>query len=163
MLTLPEEHRKLFKEPFGELHENIGEIISIISGGTVYAVGDVVTRNLQKNGITPAVAVIDGHTMRSPCVRMPALRGECINVKNPAGTLTDELIRALSFGVSHPPVTIIVDGEEDLAVIPLVLAAPQGSIILYGQPHRGVVMRTVNREAQETARHFLDHFIPAVV
>ena len=163
MLILPEEHRKLFKEPFGELHENIGEIISIISGGTVYAVGDVVTRNLQKNGITPAVAVIDGHTMRSPCVPMPAHLGECINVKNPAGSLTDELISALSFGVSHPPVTIIVDGEEDLAVIPLVLAAPQGSIILYGQPHRGVVMRTVNREAQETARHFLDHFIPAGV
>jgi len=163
MLILPEEHRKLFKKPFGELHENIEEIIPLISRSTVYAVGDIVTRNLQKNGITPAVAVIDGHTMRSPCVPMPALLGECINVKNPAGSLTDELIRALSFGVSHPPVTIIVDGEEDLAVIPLILAAPQGAIILYGQPRKGVVMRTVNHEAQETARHFLDHFIPSEI
>ncbi|MEI7857717.1 MAG: GTP-dependent dephospho-CoA kinase family protein [Methanomicrobiales archaeon] len=159
MLTLPEEHRKLFKEPFGELHKNIEEILPIISSGIVYAVGDVVTHNLQRNGITPAIAVIDGHTMRSPCSRLPASRGECINVKNPAGTLTDELIRALNYAVLHPPVTIHVDGEEDLAVIPLILAAPLGAIVLYGQPHKGVVMRTVNPEAQQTAQQFLDHFI----
>ena len=27
MLTLPEEHRKLFEEPFGNLHRNINEIL----------------------------------------------------------------------------------------------------------------------------------------
>ena len=159
MFTLPEEHRKLFKEPFGELHKNIEEIIPIISSGIIYAVGDVVTHNLQRNGITPAIAVIDGHTMRSPCSRLPASRGECITVKNPAATLTDELIRALTYAVLHPPVTIHVDGEEDLAVIPLILAAPLGAIVLYGQPHKGVVMRTVTPEAQQTAQRFLDHFI----
>jgi len=159
MLTLPEEHRKLFKEPFGELHQNIEEIIPLLSKGTVYAVGDVVTHNLQKNGITPAIAVIDGHTMRSPCSHMPAHRGECINVKNPAGTLTDELIRALTYAVTHSPVTINVEGEEDLAVIPLIIAAPLGAIVLYGQPHKGVVMRTVDTEAQRTAQHLLDRFI----
>ena len=159
MLTLPEEHRKLFKEPFGELHQNIEEILPILSKGIVYAVGDVVTHNLQRSGITPAIAVIDGYTMRSPCSRLPAIMGECMYVKNPAGTLTDELIRALAYAVLHPPVTINVDGEEDLAVIPLILAAPLGAIVLYGQPHKGVVMRTVNREAQQTAQHFLDHFI----
>lgn len=159
MLTLPKEHRKLFREPFGELHQSIEEIIPLISKSCVYAVGDVVTHNLHRNGITPAIAVIDGHTMRSPCNQMPALRGECINVKNPAGTLTDELIQALTYAVLHPPVTINVDGEEDLAVIPLILAAPLGAIVLYGQPHKGVVMRTVNRKAQQTAQHFLNHFI----
>lgn len=159
MLTLPKEHRKLFMEPFGELHQRIEEIIPLISKSCVYAVGDVVTHNLHRNGITPAIAVIDGHTMRSPCNQMPALRGECINVKNPAGTLTDELIHALTYAVLHPPVTINVDGEEDLAVIPLILAAPLGAIVLYGQPHKGVVMRTVDREAQQTAQQLLDHFI----
>jgi hypothetical protein len=159
MLTLPEEHRKLFKEPFGELYQSIEEIIPLISHGTVYAVGDVVTHNLHKNGITPAIAVIDGYTMRSPCNHMPSHRGECICVKNPAGTLTDELISALTYAVLHPPVTINVDGEEDLAVIPLILAAPIGAIVLYGQPHKGVVMRTVNREAQQIAQNLFDRFI----
>jgi uncharacterized protein (UPF0218 family) len=161
MLTLPKEHRKLFQEPFGELHRNIEEIIPRITGRTVYAVGDVVTHNLHKSGISPAIAVVDGYTMRSPCSRMPVVLGECMNIKNAAGTLTDDLIRALDYAVAHPPVTIMVDGEEDLAVIPLVLAAPEGSIVLYGQPHRGVVLRTVDRSAKEIARHLLSHFIRA--
>jgi uncharacterized protein (UPF0218 family) len=90
---------------------------------------------------------------------MPVVQGECIRVRNPAGTLTDELISALDHAIGHPPVTVIVDGEEDLAVIPLVIAAPEGAVVLYGQPHRGIVLRVVNHEAKKTARHFLTHFI----
>ncbi len=159
MLTLPKEHRKLFREPFGELHRNLNEVLPKIAGSIVYTVGDVVTHNLQKIGINPAIAVVDGCTMRSPCRRMPAIHGECIRVKNPAGTITDELVRALEHAIEHPPVTVIVDGEEDLAVIPLVIAAPDGAIILYGQPRQGVVLRTVNPEAKDTARHLQSHFI----
>jgi uncharacterized protein (UPF0218 family) len=159
MFILPEEHRKLFQEPFGELYLNIDEILPIITGNIVYAVGDVVTHNLQKRGITPAIAVIDGYTMRLPCTRMPVYRGECIRVKNPAGTLTDALINAIDYAVMHPPVTVLVDGEEDLAVIPLVMAAPVGAIVLYGQPHQGVVLRTVNADAKKTARNLLNHFL----
>jgi len=159
MLTLPEEYRKLFQEPFGELHRNIDEVIPLIADSTVYAVGDVVTHNLQKRGITPAIAVVDGYTMRLPCKKVAVFQGKCIRVKNPAGTLTNELIRALDNAIMHPPATVIVDGEEDLAVIPLVIAAPDGAIVLYGQPHQGVVIRRVNFEAKETARQFLTHFV----
>jgi GTP-dependent dephospho-CoA kinase len=158
MLILPEEHRRLFKDPFGVLYRSVDEVIPLIAGKDVYTVGDVVTHNLQKRGVIPAVAVVDGYTMRSPCNRMPAFHGECINVKNPAGTLTDELIRALEHAVSNPPSTIVVEGEEDLAVIPLVLSAHDGAIVLYGQPHKGVVLRTVDSEARKTAQRFLAHF-----
>jgi hypothetical protein len=159
MLTLPEEHRKLFQEPFGELYRNLDEVIPKISGCIIYAVGDVVTHNLQKKGITPVIAVVDGYTMRLPCGRTQVTHGECIRVKNPAGTLTDDLIRALEYAIEHPPVTVIVEGEEDLAVIPLVIAAPEGAVILYGQPHQGVVLRIVNSEAKNVARQFLSHFV----
>ena len=159
MRILPEEHRRLFMEPFGELHSTIEEIIPQLEGLTIYAVGDVVTHNLQKNGITPAIAVVDGFTMRTPCSQLPLIRGECLRVKNPAGSLTDELIRALNHAIAHTPATILVDGEEDLAVIPLVIAAPEGAVVLYGQPERGVVLRVVDKAAKKTARLFLDHFI----
>ena len=158
MLILPEEHRRLFKEPFGILYRSMDEIVPLIEGKDVYTVGDVVTHNLQKKGITPTVAVVDGYTMRSPCNRTPKVHGECIQVKNPAGTLTDELICALERAVRNPPSTIIVDGEEDLAVIPLVLTAHDGTIVLYGQPHKGVVLRTVDSEARKTAQQLLAHF-----
>jgi len=158
MLVLPEEYRRLFKEPFGVLYRSIDEIIPLIRGKDIYTVGDVVTYNLQKKGIHPTVAVIDGHTMLSPCNRLPAAHGECIHVKNPAGTITDELIRALEHAVRNPPSTIVVDGEEDLAVIPLVLTARDGAVVLYGQPREGIVLRIVDSEARNTAHRFLDHF-----
>jgi len=159
MLVLPEEHRRLFKEPFGTLYPTLEEVLPHLAGKRVYAVGDVVTHNLQKCGITPAVAIVDGFTMRSPCKKMPDLAGECIQVKNPAGSITDDLIRALDRAVARPPVTIVVNGEEDLAVIPMVIAAPQGSVVLYGQPNEGVVLRTVTRDAQQTAREYLSRFV----
>jgi uncharacterized protein (UPF0218 family) len=159
MLMLPEEHRRLFKEPFGTLYPSIDEILPLLQNGRVYAVGDVVTHNLQKSGIIPAVAIVDGYTMRSPCKKMPDLTGRCVQVKNPAGCLTEDLIRALDHAVAHPPVTIVVEGEEDLAVIPMVIAAPMGSVVLYGQPHEGVVLRTVTRQAQQTAREYLSRFV----
>ena len=159
MLVLPEEHRKLFKDPFGELHPDMDSVIPLIANRIVYAVGDVVTHNLQKKGIIPAIAVVDGQTMRLPCSRMPAMTGNCIRVENPPGTITDELTRVIGEAVTSTPVTIFVDGEEDLAVIPLVLAAPDGTIVLYGQPHKGVVLRRVNAEAKSAARALMKHFI----
>jgi len=44
-----------------------------------------------------------------------------------------------------------VDGEEDLAVIPCVLMAPEGSLILYGQPGEGVVLVETDK-VKETAK-----------
>jgi GTP-dependent dephospho-CoA kinase len=158
MLVLPEEHRKLFKEPFGVLYRSMDEVLPLIEGKDVYTVGDVVTHNLQKKGIRPAVAVVDGYTMRSPCRRMPSVHGDSIPVRNPAGTITDDLICALERAVKNPPFTIIVDGEEDLAVIPLVLTAPDGAVVLYGQPREGVVLRTIDTEARKIAQRLLAHF-----
>jgi hypothetical protein len=161
MLVLPEEHRRLFKDPFGILYRSIDEVVPLIKGKDVYTVGDVVTHNIWKTGIIPTVAVVDGYSMRLPCNRMTKVHGECIQVRNPPGTITDELICALEHAVRNPPSTIIVDGEEDLAVIPLVLAADDGAVVLYGQPHKGVVLRTVDSEARITAQRFLAHFIRA--
>jgi hypothetical protein len=159
MLVLPEEHRQLFKEPFGELHRHIDSILAAITGHTVYTVGDVVTHTLLKKGITPAIAVVDGLTMRSPCIRPLQCTGERLQVDNPPGTITEELVRALEYAVAHPPMTIVVNGEEDLAVIPLVIAAPDGTILLYGQPHEGVVLRRIDAESKAVARKLLRHFV----
>ena len=159
MLVLPKESRKLFKEPFGILHRDISTVLPELTGRMVYSVGDVVTHNLQKNGITPAIAVVDGQTMRSPCSRMPELFGECIRVENPPGTITDDLVKALTYAVDHTPVTIIVNGEEDLAVIPLVIAAPGESVVLYGQPHKGIVLRTIDARSKAAAKDLLGQFV----
>jgi len=161
MLTLPDKHRSLFREPFGKLYPDIPAALPEISGRRLFTVGDVVTHNLVKSGIVPALAIIDGNTRRSPCKKAVPVTGRHIRVANPAGMITDELVAAIRDALSNPPSTIEVAGEEDLAVIPLVIEAPEGSVVLYGQPDRGVVVRPVDPEAKATAKKLLARFIPA--
>lgn len=159
MFTLPETSRHFFKTPFGELFRNISEAAPLFSGRTVYTVGDVVTHNLIKAGITPSIAIVDGITMRSPCRKDTPVIGRRIHINNPAGTITDDLIAAIRDAVAHPPATIDVAGEEDLAVIPLVLEAPAGSVVIYGQPMEGVVVRVIDAAAKDKARELFSCFI----
>jgi uncharacterized protein (UPF0218 family) len=159
MLRLPKEKRHLFKSPFGTLYPDIADVVPLIRGRIVYAVGDVVTYRLIQQGIVPDIAIIDGYSMRVPCSREPVAFERSIRVTNPPGTLSDELMRELNYAVAEPPVMIFVVGEEDLAVIPLVIAAPEGAVILYGQPRQGVVLRVVDAAAKQEARQLLSVFI----
>ncbi|MDD1718552.1 MAG: GTP-dependent dephospho-CoA kinase family protein [Methanoregulaceae archaeon] len=158
MFRLPAGRRHLFKTPFGKLYPDIEKIIPILGNSILYTVGDVVTYHLLQRGIQPKIAVIDGHTMRSPCNRIPSVYSRVITVPNPAGCLSDELILALKDAVADPPALIFVEGEEDLAVIPLVIAAPDGAYILYGQPGEGIVLRVVDQEARKEAVRLLALF-----
>jgi uncharacterized protein (UPF0218 family) len=156
---LPEAERASLQRPFGEVFPGIRDLLPRIHGRTVYAVGDVVTHNLLKEGIIPRVAIIDGHTMRAPCTRIPDIPSRRIRARNPAGTISDDLVRAIRDALARPPAVIFVEGEEDLAVLPLVLAAPEGAVVLYGQPGEGVVLREVDDEAKALAAAFVDRFI----
>jgi len=159
MLRLPEEKRHLFKAPFGTLYSNISDLLPLLKGHVVYSVGDVVTSRLLQNGIIPAVAVIDGHTMRVPCRNELQAYARVVNVKNPPGAISDALIRELAAALKAPPVIIFIEGEEDLAVIPLVILVQEGDLILYGQPGEGVVLRFVDSQAKKRAQELLDLFI----
>jgi len=159
MLRLPEAHRELFKKPFGVLYGSISELLPLLEGRVVCAVGDVVTHNLLAAGVVPDIAIIDGYTMRSPCNRSPLLMARRLIAKNPAGTITDELVAAIDEAVRNRPAVIFVEGEEDLAVIPLVYAAPTGVAVLYGQPGEGVVLRVVDEAAKQEAKVMLECFV----
>jgi uncharacterized protein (UPF0218 family) len=160
MLRLPDECRDRFKKPIGRLFPELADALPLLAGKTVYTVGDVVTHNLLMAGRSPAIAVIDGYTMRAPCAATPLCAHRRVHVKNPAGTLTEELVRALEDAVERPPVLIIVDGEEDLAVVPLARLAPEGSVILYGQPGEGLVACIVTEDLKTLANNLYSQFVP---
>ncbi|MDD1674523.1 MAG: GTP-dependent dephospho-CoA kinase family protein [Methanomicrobiales archaeon] len=159
MRRLPESRRSDFQKPFGTLFPNVEALLPHLQGKIVYSVGDVVTHSLIRRGITPSVAIIDGHTMRSPCSRTPVMKGRQLRARNPAGTISDDLVEKVADAVASPPALLFVEGEEDLAVIPLVLAAPLGSIVLYGQPREGVVLRIVDEPAKMLAASLFALFV----
>jgi uncharacterized protein (UPF0218 family) len=159
MLLLPEDKRTLFKAPFGVVYSNIEEVLGKIAGKTIYSVGDVVTFHLSLAGIVPAIAVIDGYTMREPFNFLPKGYKRSYTAKNPPGSLTNELTRVLHQAIEEPGVLVVVDGEEDLAVLPLVMEAPLGTAVLYGQPGEGIVLCEVTAKAKQKARELLSHFV----
>ena len=92
---------------------------------------------------------------------------EVTEVRNPAGSITSDLFRACDIAVSHlrsgRSSIVIVDGEEDLAPIPLHLMLPLGTIVLYGQPNKGVVARVTDLLAKENCRSIVSQMARTIV
>ncbi len=158
MRILPARHRQLFKEPFGTLFYSFEDVLKLLPGKPVFSVGDVVTANLLKAGRPPEVAIVDGHTMRQPYPGVTIPEYHQMLVKNPAGGLTEDLIDATQVAATRPGTIIQVEGEEDLAVVPLAMHAPLGTIILYGQPGEGVVMLSITPAMKKRAEELFTCF-----
>jgi Uncharacterized protein conserved in archaea len=170
-VTLPDSLRDAFKEPMGPVTTDIDGLLAAVVAtretheapdAPVVAVGDVVTYHLREAGRVPDVALVDGKTERE------AVRSEIdetlaagterrITVENPAAALTASLLEALADALADPdPVTIEVDGEEDLAALPAIVAAPDGASVVYGQPGEGMVRVGVTPETRRAARELFD-------
>ncbi|MFB6093042.1 MAG: GTP-dependent dephospho-CoA kinase family protein [Haloquadratum sp.] len=160
MLSLPEDLRGAFKEPFGPVYEDADALLAD-AGRPVIAVGDVVTYHLRQAGHRPAVAVVDGRTKRESvdaeiraALADPDHRRD---VANPPGTLSKGLLSTLADAVRDgEPITIVVDGEEDLAALPAVLVAPRGATVVYGQPGEGMAAIEVTDEAKAEMRSLIE-------
>jgi len=163
MRVLPEQERHLFRQPFGTLYPSLDPVFPLLEGKVFFSVGDVVTDYLLRAGYPPAVAVIDGQTMRRPHEGVDVAAFQVIYVKNPAGCISPDLTQAAHDAVQALKTVVQVDGEEDLAVLPLALAAPDGSLILYGQPGEGVVVLEISPSVKEQAQSLLDRFEPVTI
>jgi len=152
--TLPEEARDAFKDPIGPVYTDAERLLAD-AGSPIVAVGDVVTYHLVAAGHTPTVAVIDGRTERETVtdeVRV-GLPSADVSVASEPATVSRDLLEALVAAIDGDGETVVeVDGEEDLAVVPAVLAAPAGASVVYGQPGEGMVLATVDADLRERMR-----------
>ena len=138
---VPEDKRQIFKEPIGsELRES--ELVKHHDTRMI-TVGDVVSLTMRRNGIRPILSVYDGYTERHEMTEFAALVEEedKVTVVNPAGTITDELDEAVRNALTTGKTDLIrVDGEEDLALMPCILHAPEGAEVVYGWPGKGMMI-----------------------
>lgn len=158
--TLPDAIRGELKEPLGPLYTDVEALLDAASG-PVIAVGDMVTYHLLTADRRPDVALVDGKTERTAVDRevTEAIGGfdRQLTAENPAATLTEDLLEALVDAIDHRGTVVIsVDGEEDLAALPAVLAAPDGALVVYGQPGEGMVAATVDGDLRERSRDLLE-------
>ena len=170
-IELPRELRPLMKKPLGELYagngsDTIDKFVGELASSTkLISVGDVTTFHLLEAGIFPDICIVDNRTKRKPVARYVSARNmdnvyEEVSVENPAGIITDELIKTLCEAfTSEKPIRIFVKGEEDLATLPVILLAPLGAVVLYGQPDEGVVFVKVTEEKKREIRTLFEKLI----
>lgn len=156
LAKLPTEMRDDLKEPLGDIYTST-ETLLAAAGEPVITVGDIVTYHLLEADRLPKVAFVDGKTKREKVEAkvMDAIEGfdNRVDVTNPRSTITDDLLEALSTAIADTGTTVIVvDGEEDLASLPAILAAPEGGSVVYGQPDEGMVLVPVDADTRERAR-----------
>ncbi|MGQ9538159.1 MAG: GTP-dependent dephospho-CoA kinase family protein [Candidatus Bathycorpusculaceae bacterium] len=147
--TLTSKLRRKLKKPLGELiHGSFNEtmdklkaLVEMEKPPCVVSVGDVVSKNLTESHIHPHLLILDNKVMRSNIKPIPLQADEEKHVKNPPGTITFEALNAIQEAFkTNRKVKVIVEGEEDLLALAAVLHAPLNSIIVYGQPRKGIVM-----------------------
>jgi hypothetical protein len=158
--VLPAAARDDFREPLGPVHGDVASLLAGVSGPVV-AIGDVVTYHLARAGRTPDLAVVDRRTEREAVDPEVAAVLDDFDpdavVPNEAGTLSAELVAALVAGLEAADSRVVlVEGEEDLAALPAVLAAPDGAAVVYGQPGEGMVRVDVTPERRERVRSLVE-------
>ena len=163
-LLLPLDKRKDLKVPLGILLradaslnvQALGRLLDVDKPPMWATVGDYVTRYIIGAGLHPDIAVVDHRVMREEVEPLDLKRYK-VKVSNPAGTLSSESQRVLSEAISlKRRLGVVVEGEEDLLVLPLMAWMPIGSVVVYGQPREGMVVVTLTEERRRWAKEFMD-------
>ena len=163
MFKIDENSIDEFKRPLGKLYVDFEDAIPMIKEASfLISVGDQTTKNLVDIDLIPDLGIIDNRIQRKDH-NYDIIRTENIlNADNPAGTITENLWETIEEAISltledSGNRIIVVKGEEDLAVLPCLLIAPEDAVILYGQPNEGLVFVNVS-EGKDKANKLMTYF-----
>jgi len=148
---LPKSLRNELAKPFGKIIQKIPT--NLISEKTI-TIGDVTTHKFNLENVNQFLSIIDFNVQRKHefnTILDLGFKDEKIKkVKNKPGTVSCELFTTVKTLITSKEKNIIlVEGEEDLAVIPSVLLSPLDYKIYYGQPNMGLIQIIVNLEIKE--------------
>jgi uncharacterized protein (UPF0218 family) len=158
--SITPELRVKLKKPFGmliqgtfsETMSKLGVIVGREKPPKVIAVGDTVSRNLQEHGVDAQLLITDNKRRRKRVEPAVFSAESVVRVRNPQGAISEEAVVAVRGALEGGGrVHVVVDGEEDLLVLVAGLYAPEGSLVVYGQPCEGIVVVKVTVEKRAEA------------
>jgi uncharacterized protein (UPF0218 family) len=164
MYVLPERLKDTLKGHIGQLVDESSLLRLLKKEKFIVSVGDKVTYTLLKHGFSPVLCIVDFMLERkqysSEMRTLIQKYGKThLRIRNPPGTITDELWNAIQSVFSHledGPVCIEVDGEEDLASLAAIYLAPGGVTVIYGLPNKGVVVVKATMAHKRKVKEVLD-------
>jgi uncharacterized protein (UPF0218 family) len=182
-LRIPQDKRHLFTEPLdiliaGSREETLNQVENIfrdylksIKTIKFYIVGDIVANDFLSNQFLKRfikICIIDEKTQRDNIsLKLEDYFEKTIELQNPEGTINKDCWNIFREIIKSEKRTLIkiIEGEEDLLILPLVLEIPiiEGvkNFAFYGQPPitdsnfiipEGIVIIDVDRDIQEKVR-----------
>jgi len=147
----------LIAGPFEHTTEKLKQLIEDMRPGKIVTVGDGVSESLTKEGIYPHVLIVDNRIMRKPIAPIKVDTDQTLHLRNPPGKITDEAWHIIREALNQEKkVKIVVEGEEDLLTLVAVACAPENSVVIYGQPHEGIVVVRVTEETKGMVSKLVD-------
>ena len=122
----------------------------------VSTVGDVVSRESLKAGISVDLRLVDQMTLRRVIDPFEIKAERTFRVRNPAGVITQEAWDTIKEALKQRDAVIFVDGEEDLLAIPTIIESPENSFIVYGQPSEGLVVVTATQTVKAEVKQMVN-------
>ncbi len=172
-LNLPQSLRPVLQKPLGKV---LGSVPAGLDAEKTITIGDITTQKFNKANVGQFLSIIDFAVKRQKKFEKLSDLGfaediETIATENPAGSITPQLFNAIQKAFSsNSKKIILVKGEEDLAVLPVMLIAPLGFSVYYGQPpyakasegkpDEGLVEIKVTEENKEKVYDLVSKFIP---
>jgi len=161
-VKLPNSLRDQLKTPLGILlpigqdnKENIQKYL--LDESYIITVGDRTTEKMIEYGIIPSLQIIDGFEKRKQREFPKLGNASELMIDNPAAEITLQSIEIIKKAFEMtPPIRLTVNGEEDLLVLPVCIHAPKNSVVLYGQPNKGLVLVEITTEIRNKAQTLLD-------
>jgi pantetheine-phosphate adenylyltransferase len=159
-IQISQDLREALKLPLGDLLQNnvLHQLENILSDNFCVAVGDITALYCWQNKLPVSMFVFDNKEKRlaiEKSIKHFIPSSSLLTCQNPAGNITVQLIESLKNALKNGN-NVQVEGEEDLAVLPLILMLPLESKILYGQPDEGIVVVNVSEERKEWIRKMLN-------
>jgi len=163
-LTVPEEMKLELRKPIGKVFEDGRKALDFIRKrkGRLVSVGDACSYFLVSHEITPDMIIIDGKEKRRKFTKNIVYTGKVRSAKNPRGRITVDLWRTVEDAIKHlgkEKQKIVVDGEEDLAVLPVCMHCTEGTVVVYGQWDIGLVVAVMNKSTRERIKAIIENIM----
>jgi len=161
-VKLPNSLRDQLKIPLGVLlpigQDNKRNIQKYLSDNSyIITVGDRTTEKMIDFDLIPSLQIIDGLEKRTKRDIIKLGNTFELKIDNPAAEITLQSIEIIKKAFTmNSPIRLTVNGEEDLLVLPVCIHAPENSVILYGQPNKGLVLVQITTEIRNKAQALLD-------
>ena len=152
-MLIPKKDRDKLKKPLGKLYSSLEMVKTLSKKYKIVSVGDICTLALLCIGVRPHLAVYDFKYMRKdlPEGMRAILQREFKNVKsikNAAGTVSKKLLTDAKKMMKEGG-AIRINGEEDLTALAFIKHAGDDTVVVYGQPEKGIVIVTPNKKTKQ--------------